>query len=80
MSLYDDTGRYKDLPPAYNGCQCMCHRFPANHIVACCGPSDNKVEADLLRMGCKHDRLNKDGICRTCCVDCRGMAHDADAS
>jgi hypothetical protein len=29
------------------------------------------------RTGCPHERLNEDGICRTCGKDCRGSHEDA---
>ena len=36
-----------DLPKAWGGCTCMCHRVPATHIMACCHPTKDEL-AELL--------------------------------
>ena len=42
------AGPVGQLPPAYGGCTCSCHRNPGVvHVVACCFPSDERPEDDL---------------------------------
>lgn len=48
--MYEEE-RSPNLPKAYGGCHCICHRVPAKHIVACCQSSDDESKAmfDLLK-------------------------------
>ncbi len=43
MSFIGPIG--KNLPTAYNGCTCICHREEGViHFVPCCYPKENRVE------------------------------------
>jgi len=38
---------HEEIPVAYGGCRCMCHRFPGvKHCVPCCYPE--KIDEDLV--------------------------------
>lgn len=42
MCIISDINYYENLPKAYNGCTCECHRFPGIlHVAACCTPITN---------------------------------------
>lgn len=34
----------EDLPRAWGGCTCMCHKVPAKHVMACCHPTKEELE------------------------------------
>lgn len=42
MSIFPHPlgGKHEDLPQAFNGCTCSCHRVPGVlHVRACCSPT-----------------------------------------
>lgn len=40
-----EIGAGRRFPPAYDNCQCRCHRSPLVHIIACCHPSKEDLQA-----------------------------------
>jgi hypothetical protein len=50
MSLCAPFG--KNLPRAYGGCGCICHRQEGvMHVMACCGPKDEENPAFYITEG-----------------------------
>ena len=38
---FHPSPNFRQLPPAYDGCMCDCHRIPGvTHIAPCCSPPE----------------------------------------
>lgn len=53
MSIIDPNANQPlimDLPPAFGGCRCSCHRLGGFHFVACCCPSEDDLIREKIRI------------------------------